>query len=661
MVTNMVVLNHPKMPSYEGAEPDLTGLEVMVTWSKGGVPVKQEIEKDISKFTVYPPIAYVNVGGTSEFFSPPGRYAIQYAGEDDIYSVVAAYRVNVYIPAVIALAKTTAVTTSPAPAGTVSSAYAPYVYGIEGKIKEAFEDLGVDARTVTFKGSYVNFNEGAEWGAGATDDWVASATKFAPELKLTAADFLAMWYKDPTDTTKNALWPKLKVIDPDAGFAVTGLKVSSSSEAWEINKRVDPNDVNKKSYTATYLAGLNNFETDKKKNVKDVEITSFYRVDRLDYDATGNEIANVKSIAADNDTFGGNNVKRGGDRNTNNSSPDADKRALLKIEGATEATMLAWVEELNTAKIKFNVIYYLDSDTDLEAIKYKTRGITMADYIKAMYTMGPYETTAGVVYAPRATLPIFTGFTDKERTYPQADYDASTNPYVTNPSSPQHWAYKDADYNLYLSLFYYSDLIDPATKIGKGALKSSIPLTDISYLNGNGASIPIATEDFSLVGQFASFDKKRKDKTDHPSVLGGEPVIYQTVVNADINAAAAAGGDEGQAPVNLVTGKGTPYPRSRKALYEQLQQYWTPIWKYTDPRGGPDIEIEVSKWYTFDGRVPTGATGWKTYQQVGLQDYDFDDIESEETRQCEVMFPAPPSLGPSEDDTLEFDYIVKPS
>jgi len=271
----------------------------------------------------------------------------------------------------------------------------------------------------------------------------------------------------------------------------------------------------------------------------------------------------------------------------------------------------AWWDKLYRAGLKFKVIYYR---VDEDAIPYNI--ITMKDYVKAMFT--PDENGA-----PRATLPVFTG--------------APAVTGVGNASSPQHWASTEGEYNLYVSLFYYSDLIDPDSKLGEGMPKG----TYLSYLNSNAALIPIATDDVHIVAQFTGFDKRRIEKTDHK----GEPIIKGSEVNKDVNTNGSTGANA--------------YLWSREDLYSQLQEYYTGIWKYDNQWDDTNLDTDVAYWYTVDGRAASPALD---YSRAGLTDYDFSDIEEEESdpRTCEVTFPAPPSVSHSEDDAVEFDYFVKP-
>jgi len=118
-VAGMTVLEHPYLPSYEGAYPDLTGLKVLVFWSNGK---ESSIVDDPSKFVVYPSVAYVTNSGTSETsFSTFNQYGIQF--KDDALLNPSALKVNVYIPAVVAINGGNYTSTGASIAGTLGEVY----------------------------------------------------------------------------------------------------------------------------------------------------------------------------------------------------------------------------------------------------------------------------------------------------------------------------------------------------------------------------------------------------------------------------------------------------------------------------------------------------------------------------------------------------------
>jgi len=181
--------------------------------------------------------------------------------------------------------------------------------------------------------------------------------------------------------------------------------------------------------------------------------------------------------------------------------------------------------------------------------------------------------------------------------------------WATNPtlSGVRHSVLND--YSLSLSLFYYSPVITGT--IGKGKVAAN------DYLNANAATIPIT--DSGLIATFTGFTKERIDITAHESEKGGEPVITAAVT-------------------------GITEAQQRASLYEQLQKYYKVNWTYEDPRDASKPVYLKVDWPDSDRAIT---------------DYDFTDIEAEETRQCSVTFPSPAS-SPGDDDEVEFDFIVKP-
>jgi len=404
-VLNMTVLKHPINPSFEGAYPDLTGLEVLVKWTNGD----QKIVTDTSLFTVYPPVAFVDAADTHLIApSPKGRYAIQYIGDEGIYDLNV-YRVNVYLPAVFAIAT-----------GATDEGMK-----VKGKITAAYEDQGIDATGLEYEAQYKNWDPDADFGS----------YPFAPDSYYTSIEDFAKYNKDKSaDGSKEAWrerWGKFENLFHEGAATLGGgyvysNPISSNPEAWIVNAR--PADDSTTPYTATYLADLNAPKTSPKVTKEVVEITKFYRVDRLSY-VSG--IENVPTIAADDPDLKGDN---------NTSAPEN------------------WWKVLRAADLKFKVIYYrLPGDEDAAP----TRDISMADYVRAMYLVDENN-------KPRASLPILGGNT------------------VTGgvaASGVQHSVLND--YPLSLSLFYYSPLITGA--IGKGTVAASdylnanaasIPITD---------------------------------------------------------------------------------------------------------------------------------------------------------------------------------------
>jgi len=687
-VKSMVVLKHPNMPSYEGAAPDLSGLSVLVKLSDSKGTITEKTYTGAS-FTVDPPVANVKVAGEHLAWQ---QYTIYFRDAEDWFDTPS-YGTKVWIPVVLALATDATVNGD---AGVPK----PDIK-VDGKLGDVFEDLGINkdsAGSLKFIGKYVQFAFGADYGWDPSDGSVVDdgpmgdpATDWPLDYGYTSWDDLVgiKWttsdnkgYSQQTGANPTEIatkktnylnqckWPiETEDDDDDVATPETVVEddfsatnpISIDPKAWLLNKRNDDktSDKYQKVSTATYRASLGS-PSDGVMVGKDqvVEITNFYRVDRLDYIDNG-AIKNVKVITADDEKLGGNTVRWRYNAETNTYVPG--------FNTVKKATQDEWWNKLLNSGLEFRVIYYLPLENTVPEEK-KTRVITMADYVKAMYLTDEEGT-------PRAALPIFSGAPNKVWKDAKVGSPApgagtivggEANELI-DPSSPQHWAYTDGDYNLYLNLFYYSNLIAPypTSKKGAGVL---VDPNYKDYLNANPAQIPICTEDVHLVAQFLRFDSKRKDGSKHPTdegQTGGEAVITSVEVKEDYNSLGS-----GAASATRIQ-----HPRTRIDLIRQLTNYWTPLWIYEDPNTQEEIVSETSpRWYVWDTFENTAAnpvvdntwtplalpTDWNKYQKRGLQDWDFDDIETIEIRECEVQFPAPPSLGPGEDDAIVLHYYVKP-
>jgi hypothetical protein len=688
-IISMTVLTHPRVPSFEGAAPDLSGLEVMVRFNNGD---QARIKAGDARLTVHPPVAYVKEPGVSSWFS---QYTLQYKDPDQVNDALVGfnndyndpvYGVNIWIPVVIALVDDTNEVTG-------------------GPIAKVYEDLGVrdtDALGLKFKGNYVKFAYGDEWGHAFTPGYTYASgagvsgnpwpVDYYPVGKTSATETISDrwdallgftsgdWTDQGGDDAKEKAlakkngWYQFKVV---ADAANLSNPISSDPRAWKIAHKADVTNKDggewdgisgsglerdklvQQTPSALYLANLNRPKDSVFVKETPVAIAKFFWVDRLNFELSDNvaEFKTIKPKAADDDAFGGKNVSWSVETKAN------QNRRHTWLEEVGEPTQVNWMWELFTAKLKFDVIYYDAGGTEIEK-----RQITMADYIRAMYTVDENGT-------PKATLPIFTGYPSN---FDERDNNRTNK--VNNPSSPQYWALNDGDYDLYMTLFYYSDLIMPArvkagdpdfhldptgdytTSVkGRGKVRPAA-----QALNGNGAQIPIATSDVHKVATFASIAAERKDSTVH----NGEPTILGTSLNADDT--------RGFPSVTTTADRKTANYRTRMDLYGQLQKYWKGIWLYDslDPDWPDQVKLPISRWYTFDG-AEGGKTGWTPaesedtgrgatkafadkYNYEGFADYDLDEIEEVDTRTCEVLFPAPPSVGPDEDDTWEFEYFVKP-
>jgi len=320
-VKSMTVIKHPDVPSYEGAYPDLHGMQVLVIWDNN----ERVLEDDISKFTVYPPVAFVSSVGTHEAFSPKGRYNIQYIGQEGLYDLNV-YRVPIYIPAVIALDSTAATAAS---AGGAK---------IDGTLDVVYEDQGV-TKALKYVAPYVPFTAATVFASYATATPVTEGW-YPPTL--VGVGGLAM-------KEDNGAWV---VRDEWKDFAAITTKtnpISTNPEAWMINGR-DRGTSGKAD--ATYIASLGSPAAGYAKDI-DVTIDTFYKVDKLVY-VGGIEKADVFI-------------------------PDGDAKG-----GSGAAAQQAWWKYLLEANVDFNVIYYTPQGVD----QIPARPIKMADYVRAMYTYG---------------------------------------------------------------------------------------------------------------------------------------------------------------------------------------------------------------------------------------------------------------------------------
>jgi len=392
IVSDMTVISHPKNPSYEGAFPDLTGLEVLVKWNNGTSTIE-----DGSKFTVYPPVAFVSITGTHEALSPSGRYAIQYIGDDaDYFSTQ--FRKNVYIPAVIAMDPT---------AGTVITAPTALTY-ITGEFKDVYEDQGIKGEFY-FTSTYAAFDPATIFvGSNATNYWpadynyvgTAGSTSFMEEKNSAGA-----WVtRKEWGTTTTACEHKSKI--------------SENPEAWRIDVR-SAEIGNPNIATATYRADLNAWDIGEpagNRHIIEVSkpIDKFYKVDKLVY--IGGLDA-IEPFAVDGDNV-------------------MTANTTLPIGEVVPTSQTAWLTKLlsKADDIKFDVIYY-DNATP--------RRITMWDYYKAMYTVGMSPITNKLEV--KATLPDLMGDPDVARTSGQT---------ASAVQSLQE------EYDLSLVLYYYNPLIE---------------------------------------------------------------------------------------------------------------------------------------------------------------------------------------------------------
>jgi len=644
-VLTMTVVKHPYMPSFEGAYPDLTGLEVLVKWTDGA----QELVKDPTKFTVYPPVAYVKTAGMHiKDFSKRDEYTIQYIGDEGIYDLNK-YRVNVYIPAVLAL--------DPDRFDDEFLADRPSVVGT---LDEVYEDVGIREHSLKFRAHYVAFGfidatdlfddaegdngidfsdpydsgdcyGGADYGTAAADvvnwdippdsNWYANPKDSTVAGKLRALYANGDFDRDKYDIAKDYAedngghpedyykvkpfrWPNF---DADS-FQSNPITVNP--EAWRIDLR-EKDLFGDWKETATYFAGLkgpSNGALD-----REVKIGTFYWVDRLKY-VSG--IERVPAFAADDEDLGYigdfrywlDNYKNTGalltsDRRDN---PATDLGAANSAErqdrvAAAKKVQEAWWKALNEANLDFQVIYYVKDQKSTTA--QKTRDIKMSDYVRAMYLTDQYN-------VPRASMPTMNQHDD------MGDWGPSAIDAVIE------------GYDLSMSLFYYSPFIEG--QIGQGYIGPDV------YEATNAAIIPLD----GLIGVYTGMVKERKDGTEHqgePQVLGAKSNNKQRL----------------------------------KSFYDDVRTYYDVYWVYDNPKGGEPIKRKLTDddWPDLAGRVwPTLADTAELAQYptshnatVGITDFEHDLVEGSESEQrtATITFQGPPSAEYDEFD-MEFDYIMQP-
>jgi len=143
-ITSITVLHHPVNPSFEGAAPDLKGLQVWVTWEDNKIP-PAKVEAGDPKLIIDPPVAFVTTAGINEeTFSKLGAYKVKYV-DDELWVTPDNMEETVYIPAVVAMVSP--IVTAPS-LGT-------------GAIPVIYEDEGIQPTNVAglnFTATYIAFN-----------------------------------------------------------------------------------------------------------------------------------------------------------------------------------------------------------------------------------------------------------------------------------------------------------------------------------------------------------------------------------------------------------------------------------------------------------------------------------------------------------------------
>jgi len=358
-VERLEVMKHPNTYSYEAAAVELTGLQVAVYWNDNGVKSVEIVDvaddESAARFYTDPPFAQVaSIGSNMTSLSAlAGKYTLYY---NDIWESAPGVPIN--IPAVRALD----------PAATVYTE-------LTGSIPEVYEDQPIDTSGVKLRAAYVQILAG--YGAKDDNDEYrdTSSTPTDWEDDRYAADgesgdpddYLGSYTTTPTGRK----WKEYTWAGEDK--AIKALKISPKPEVWEFKRKLsDPYDATLSYSPSTFVGGVA-YKTDVLGDKKfPAEVGAFNFVYKLEYVSGA---ANLKDFIADEVAING----------------DVD-----------------WVKELQKADVRFKVIYYTGASHTIASYE---RPIGMAEYIKAMYTMGPLYDKDGNPdgFAPKATVPRIRG------------------------------------------------------------------------------------------------------------------------------------------------------------------------------------------------------------------------------------------------------------
>jgi len=606
-VVGLQVIKHPYMPSFEGAEPDLSGITVAVTWSDNTTV----LESDTSKFMVSPPIAFVATAGTNAGFNRED-YKVRYVGENAWFDYDSAYQVPVYIPAVIALDVTSGF--------QASTTEYPY---IDGKISEVYEDQGVDPTGVKFVGIYseFKFNETPTDGSdyitllGENDirngqDALSKANNNARDAGYqdAAEMFVKKDYKfgltlseiDALNDEEHIRWPILPI--PANGtwtrYNIKSNKVSASGEAWEIGDRGQATKY-RIFYWTDKLMGTKTNSPIADSGCDDIEVPHdyYYKVARLDYKSGADRIkvfgADNGDYMALNGTFANKDMT---DTLSNNVYPRTTPPTTTFPKYTTagnytysadkiEVVKRNWIKALFDAQVEFTVRYYIPEDSPAIV---KSRDIKMADYIKAMN-----KTVGGV---PKATLPFFAGNAD-------APLDSSVVDSVLE------------EYDLALKLYYYNPKI-----------KDLLNLDDTIDATPDAATINVSKS----IARYSSLVLTRNDISDH-----SEPQVDSRPT---------------------VSGSVTVEDKMLVNLYNALQQYWRPEYVYEG-----DVKNVKIDWPQPSGADDADDHARALFIRQIITDYDLDPVEggTPELREGAITLTGPASAEWDEGE-VTFQYYVLP-
>ena len=449
-VASMRVIEHPYLPSYEGAYPDLTGLKVQIFWSDGSEP---EYVVDTTKFLVYPSVAYVDAGydnanpRTIDKFSKTGQYLIQY--KLDPYYNASGPRANVYIPAVVAI---------------VNGDYAPTEVAIAGKLPYIFEDQEIDPADLDLYATYESDPTIATVAATKPKDYYSPYFDLLGTLAIGA---------EPGPDDKWLPWPT------NTGTEKLAKKISPQRDVWRItqNKEVeylirspkgDPNPVGVK-----------------------VNVEKYYSVDSIK--VTGGDFTKIKIYADDPkfNEYADPRAPTGGTIPTAYPNWKGDTTASNPYRKPVDLKVGEnWLWKLKEAGVTFMVTYYDKKEND--GGKGPTRPITMDDYIRAVYSTNK----EGVA---NASLPIPEGREQSANT--PSTIKLLVSDVITSIAE---------EYPLSLRLYYYSRNIKGGS--GEGLVDLKIDAENgVDYVKPNFAIVPITAN--QVIYTYAGIRKARKDDT----------------------------------------------------------------------------------------------------------------------------------------------------
>jgi len=612
-VTNLTVLQHPYLPSYEGAAPNLEGLVVMVT-----VDNSTTFTATGSDFVTYPGVATVNAPGTSiHAFSNVNEYQIKYVGGGATLSPDST-RVNVYIPTVLAIDQTKA-TDGANWSGTKHYYY--YVDDNDYVVKMSdlgvlYEDQDFDETDADNKGKVIEI----------TADYVSPTAdgRGPQDLKSSKpVGYFSEKFDRICDTAFNPNNEWISAVDGEKTARPKGTLYSGGKNTRPASKNPDSWTVNPAGTRAQYKIAT---KDSSQIYYVDAKVTKFYLVDRFDY-ADGAQ--NIVPVIADAEQF-------------------AQPGEFTRIWW--------WWNKFYPADLKFTVTYYDSADPGSPK---PTRTIGVKEYTRAMYKTDSLGN-------PKATPPILSGVSQADdargvKAGVLTSIGGSSTadiywPWISKTTGRTDANATNDEYNLVAQLYYYNRLIEPDdfdTMDGFGNIKDvkqnwgpagstqTVINTD-DYVHPNVATIDLTQN--GLVLTYSRIETVRKDNTNH----GGEAISVS-------NWGGAGTGQEQYEEYN------------KRNVMGQLNDYWYVQWIYVDT-AGKEYAYRLDK----DLKMPNYKflTSTSFWQYQNIVDFDNEAAEEVETtpREMAIAFSLPVSAeGNKDGDTtatgdseeLAFPYYMK--